>query len=224
MVHVLLKEIKSQQRVEDKKLLLVEKELQSAISAFNEEVSAWSERLTSTCSHVCKESNNATTKQIGLLNQFISILQSLIGTISSEIQFYLKEEWDALMQLHDLTKSLAIDETNHLKQWQNDTLAKWVIDKQKSSEKAQADILQCFSGLLGEFFQKRNKSLWELIGNLQCSNMEVEDLLASTCKCQAKDQDQMINRNNELDHLQEFENQGHEAKKKSTQVSLSIPA
>ena len=54
--------------------------------------------------------------------------------------------------------------------------------------------------------------------------MEVEDLLASACKRQAKDQDQMIDRNNEMfNHLQEFENQGHEAKKKATQVSLFIP-
>ena len=45
------------------------------------------ERLASTWSHVCEESNDATTKQIGLLIQSISILQSLIGTISSEIQF-----------------------------------------------------------------------------------------------------------------------------------------
>ena len=87
------------------------------------------------------------------------------------------------MQSHDLAKSLAIDleEINHLKR-QNDTLAKWVIDEWKSSEKAQADVLQRFSGLLGEFFQKRDESLQELIGNLQHSNTEVEDLLVSTCK------------------------------------------
>ena len=40
-VQALLKKIKSQQRVEDEKLVLVEKELQSAASALNEEVSAW---------------------------------------------------------------------------------------------------------------------------------------------------------------------------------------
>ena len=105
---------------------------------------------------------------------------------------------------HDLAKSLATEEINHLKR-QNDTLAKWVIDERKSSEKAQADILHRFSRLLGEFLQKRDESLRESIGNLrlQRSNMEVEDLLASTCKRQAKDQDQMTDRNNEMfDHLQ----------------------
>jgi kinesin family protein 11 len=100
-------------------------------------------------------------------------------------------------------------------------LAKWVIEERNSSEKAQADILQRFSGLLGEFFQKRDESLRESIGSLQRSNTEAEDLLASAGKRQAQDQEEMIHRNNEVfDRLQEFENQGHDARKKAAQVGL----
>ena len=221
-VRELLKEIKNQHQVEDDGMLLVEKELQSATLLFSEEVSSWSERLTSTCSHVCKESNDTTTKQIGLLNQSISILQSLIGSICSEIQLYLKEERDALTQSHELAKRLATQEINHLKR-QNDTLAKWVIDERKNSEKAEADILQRFSGLLGEFFQKRDETLRESIGSLQRSNMEAEDLLESAGQRQAQDQEKMIHRNNEVfDRLQEFENKGHDTRNKAAQVCLSI--
>jgi kinesin family protein 11 len=223
-IQELLKEMKDQQRVEDKSLDLVEKELQSATLAFSKEVSTWGERLASTCSQVCEESNDTTTKQLGLLSQSISILHSLIGSISSAIQNYLKEERDALMQSHELAKKLATEEVNHLKR-QNETLAKWVIDERKSSETAQADILQRFSGLLGEFFQKRDESLRESIGSLQRSNMEVEDLLASAGKRQAKDQEEMINRSNEMsDHLRDFDRQGHEAKKKGAQVGVSVLA
>lgn len=219
-VRELLKEIKNQHRVEDEGLLLVEKELQSATSLFSEEASSWSGRLASTCSRICKESNDTTSKQIGLLNQSISILQSLIGSICSEIQLYLKEERDALTQSHELAKRLSTQEIDHLKR-QNDMLAKWVTEERNSSEKAQSDILQRFSGLLGEFFQKRDESLRESIGSLQRSNTEVEDLLASAGKRQAQDQEEMIHRNNEVfNRLQEFENQGHDTRKKAAQVGL----
>lgn len=218
----LLKKIKDQQQVEDEKLVLVERELQSVTSAYGEEVSSWGERLASTCSHIRKESNETTTKQIYLLNQSITILQSLIGSICSEIQLYLKEERDALTQSDSLSKRLATEKIEHLRR-QNEMLAQWVTDERKSSENAQTDILQRFAGLLGEFFQKRDESLRESIESLERSNIEVEDLIETAGKREAKEKEEMLHRNNEMfDHLQGLEKQGHETKKRISQVGHSV--
>ena len=120
--------MKNQQQVEDEKIALIQMELGSATTAFGEEASSWSEKLAATYTHICKESNDTTTKQLGLLNQSISILHSLIGSVCSEIQHYLKEEREALTHSHERASQFASEEIDRLKR-QNETLAKWIIDE-----------------------------------------------------------------------------------------------
>ncbi|KAF8958085.1 SNF2 family N-terminal domain-containing protein [Flammula alnicola] len=68
-------------------------------------------------------------------------------------------------------------------------LAHMLVSERENAEKAKGELLQRVSAILGEFMQQRDNHLKESIGNLQGSNKEVEDLLASMYQQQTKAHD-----------------------------------
>lgn len=221
-IQQLLKKTKTQEGIEDRTIVSLEQELQSATSTFKSNVSTWSEELTSTCALRCKELNDAGIKQISLLTQSMATLHSLVDSICREVRDYLKSEQESLTQSHEVTKKLTSEETSHLRQ-QNEILANMLVEERRNSDKAKSELLQRFSGLLGEFLQKRDESLKESIGNLQHNNKEAEDLLASTSRRHLQVHNDIIQQNDEISgRLVDMETQGTDTRKDAAQVSHLI--
>ena len=214
----LFRQMENQGAVEDKALVVIKQEIQSAGSSFKAQVSSWGDNLTKTCDRQRKESTNASIVQLTLLEQSISTLYSLVETISREVQAFVTEERESLNQMHSLAQNLATEEVSHLKR-QNEILARMLVDERKNAEKAKADLLQRMSGLLGEFMQMRDESLRESVGNLQRSNKEAEELLTSTYKRQSEAHDQMLLKNDEMSvRVQRAGSQSVDARTSAMQV------
>ncbi|KAF8964705.1 P-loop containing nucleoside triphosphate hydrolase protein [Flammula alnicola] len=183
--------------VEGNTLDAVKHEIEAVRKSFEAEISSWSEGFESTFNQLCEQSTSANINQVNILEQSASILYSLVEAISREVHTYLADERDALTQMQTLANTLAGKEVAHLKR-QNELLAHMLVSERENAEKAKGELLQRVSAMLGEFMQQRDNHLKESIGNLQHSNKEVEDLLASTYQQQTKAHDGMAVRNGEL--------------------------
>ncbi len=157
---------------------------------------------------------------INLFEESASVLHSLVEAIAKHVRTYLTNERSTISEAQSLSDTAAKQEMVHLKR-QNEILAQMLVNERRHSEKAKADLLQQVSGMLGEFMQKRDDHLKESIGNLQQSNKEVEEILASTHQQQTMIFDGLTSENAQLKiHVNGISDQERQAHAGTVQVCM----
>lgn len=214
----LFQQIEENATIEDTALSRLKHSVETAYTSFKEEASSWGDDLQNTSNKLCGESAASSNEQISLLQESSSILSSLVEAIEQQVHTYLRNEQEALSEVQTLAEKMMTREMAHLKR-QNELLAQMLVNERKQAEKGKADILQRVSGMLGEFMQKRDDHLKESIGNLQESNREVEEILASTYQRQTKVHGNLTLRNSKLQsQLSDLNKKGLQAKADNEQV------
>lgn len=207
--------------IEDNVLRGLKNEIETASTSFKGEVVTWRKTLQTSSNQLCEEYAASSTAHISLLEESASILHSLVEAIAKHVRTYLKNEQSTISEVQSLSGTAATRETAHLKR-QNEILAQMLMNERKHSEKAKADLLQQMSGMLGEFMQKRDDHLRESIGNLQQSNKEVEEILASTHQRQTTIFDNLTSENAQLKtQVNEISDQERQAQAGTIQVCIS---
>ena len=182
---------------EDNVLRGLKDEIETASTSFKSEVLTWGKTLATSANRLCEEYATSSTAHINLLEESASVLHSLVEAIAKHVRTYLTNERSTISEAQSLSDTAAKQEMVHLKR-QNEILAQMLVNERRHSEKAKADLLQQVSGMLGEFMQKRDDHLRDSIGNLQQSNKEVEEILASTHQRQTTIFDGLASENAQL--------------------------
>jgi len=216
----LFKQIESGEVIEGNSIAALKHQIETTGEAFNTEISSWRNEFAATCNRLCEDAAATSIEQIILLEDSSTTLSSFVEAISQKIQCYLSTELSALDEIQTLARNLVLKEISNL-QRQNEILGRMLVEERDHGEKAKNELLQRVSGLLSDFMQKRDDSLKESIGNLQRSNMEVEDLLNSTYERQVSAHEEMVVRTRKVGlYLGEVNGQRSESRRIAEEVGV----
>ena len=103
----------------------------------------------------------------------LKAMGSLIDTIINNTRAYVDSERESVLQAKALTNTAANAEIARLR-GQNTILTKLLESEKIKAERAKDELIQRVSNLLGEFTSARDRSLREVVSNVQAQNAKAE--------------------------------------------------
>jgi kinesin family protein 11 len=103
----------------------------------------------------------------------LKAMGSLVNTIIRDAREYVDSERESVLQAKALASTAANAEVSRLRE-QNAHLTKLLESEKIKAEKAKDELIQRVSGLLGEFTSARDRSLREVVSQVQAGNAKAE--------------------------------------------------
>lgn len=158
----------------------LQQELESAHSAFEEELAHWGEGVKETVQRSCREASTAVTQQNTDIGKAVDSLQAALDNIVQQARNFVQDQRQLLAEMKEYSNSQAASEIARLKK-QNQMLNQVVANERNRANAAKDDLVQRVTGLLDTFLQERDESLKSAARELQREN----DGLANATKAEA---------------------------------------
>ncbi|KAJ2931380.1 hypothetical protein H1R20_g5745, partial [Candolleomyces eurysporus] len=164
---------------EDKLFDGLQEELESAHSAFEEELANWGEGVKETVQRSCREASATVTQQNADIGKAVDSLQAALDNIVRQAKNFVQEQRQLLAEMKEYSDSQAASEIARLKK-QNQMLNQMVANERNRANAAKDDLVQRVTGLLDTFLQERDESLKSAAKEFQREN----DSLANVTKAE----------------------------------------
>ncbi|KAF8628422.1 hypothetical protein AX15_003943 [Amanita polypyramis BW_CC] len=173
-----ISEIQTHDDIESEALQTIQNTLQETIVLLQIESVSWDEKW--------KESSQKQRQTIATFHKegFASLENTLKGMASTtecilkEALHFIEEEQNLVQEAKSLADNANNTEIQRLRK-QNQALMKLLDDEKQRSEKAQQDLVQRISSMLGDYVNERDQSLRHAVGLVHDENKQVTDSLSS---------------------------------------------
>ncbi|KAF8636454.1 hypothetical protein AX17_003270 [Amanita inopinata Kibby_2008] len=159
-------------------LRTVQKALQDVTESLRMDASAWSHQLKELFQKQRQEIELVRAEGFSTLESSLKVMGSLTEGILKDARRFSEAERTTMQRAKTLAESAADTEVQRLRK-QNQILVKLLDDEKLKAEKAQHDLLQRISGLLGDYVNARDRNLRQAVGLVQDENKQAADALST---------------------------------------------
>ena len=214
--------VQNHDRAESKVLQAMQSTVQETIASLQTESVAWNEKWRETSQRQRQTIEDLSNEGFTSLENALKAMTSLTEGILKEALHFIDTEQRLMHKARSLAENVNDTEIHRLKR-QNQVLVQLLDDEKQKSQKAQDDLLQRISSMLGDYVNERDRSLRQAVGLVQNENQEAIDTLSTF----AANHDQIMTSNQEkaLDVDSTLREKGQEHKRNrevAAKVSIRI--
>ncbi|KAJ3559108.1 hypothetical protein NM688_g534 [Phlebia brevispora] len=191
-----LKLVQAKDAVVDEAMESVKTTVEETQEGIKSSFGNWAETLQRHCENSCKEAEKSTAASCAMVEKAFKSLSAITETILAEAQDYIESERKSLQETKALADSTSKAEILRLQQ-QNALLTRLLESERAKAERAQQDLLNRISGLLGSFVAERDRSLREAFSEMTDSNTAAEAGMVRLGKDQGERLDAVVDKGRE---------------------------
>ena len=170
--------VQNQDRAESKVLQAMQSTLQDTITSLQTESVAWNEKWKETSQRQRQTIEDLSNESFSSLENALKAMTSLTEGILKEALHFIDTEQRLMHKARSLAENVNETEILRLKR-QNQVLMQLLDDEKQKAQKAQHDLLQRISSMLGDYVNERDRSLRQAVGLVQNENQEALDTLST---------------------------------------------
>lgn len=170
--------IQNHDSAESKVLQAMQSTLQETIASLQTESAAWNERWRETSQVQRHAIENLSKESFTSLENAFKVMTSVTEGILKDALHFIETEQHLMEKARTRVEDASNSEVQRLKK-QNQALLQLLDDEKQKSQKAQHDLLQRISSMLGDYMNERDRSLRQAIGIAQDENQEVIETLSA---------------------------------------------
>ncbi|OJA08139.1 hypothetical protein AZE42_04154 [Rhizopogon vesiculosus] len=135
---------------------------------------SWSNSLRTTCQMMCKDLCATNESNFTSLENAVKAMGTLVDSVASQAIDFVKAEGESALQAKSLVDDMSRAEIAHL-QAQNALLVQIVEAEKVKSARANDELVEHISGLLGDLVASRDRELREAFGAVAKANTKHEE-------------------------------------------------
>jgi len=204
--------IQSKDNAESNALQTVKTALQEAVESINTESVSWVEKWNGTFQQQRQALDALHDEGFFTLESSLTTLSTMIDDVANDVLQFAEAEKSLMQQAKILAEGASNAEIQRLRK-QNQALVKLLDDEKLNAQKAQNDLLQRISGMIGDYMDERDRSLRQAVGLVHDENKRAREALSTF----AADHESIMNSSH--DKVVEMNSTLHEKSKECKRTS-----